>query len=404
MSETRPAILVLASTYPRWKEDHEPAFVHELCKRLTEHFSVVVITPGVPEAASREIMDGVEVVRYAYAPARWQTLSHNGGITANLRRYKWKWILVPSFLFAQYLAGRRVLRERRIDAIHAHWLVPQGLVAYRLLRDFGVPYVITSHGGDLFGLRNRLLVRLKRRVANDCAAMTVVSSAMQEEAIRIALRPPRLEVLPMGVDLQRRFTPDATMERARNELLFVGRLVPKKGLRYLLEALPNVLAIKPDTRLTIAGFGPEEEALKAQTQHLGISNSVTFLGAKASEELPALYRRASIFVSPFVRDESGDQEGLPVALMEAIGCGCPPLVGEVAGIGDLLGEAAADICIDPVDTTGFAAAIVSRLENLDELRTQVIVLRQRILDKVDWRRVSAAYADVLSSSMRNPRN
>lgn len=399
MSETRPTILVLASTYPRWKGDHEPAFVHELCKRLTGKFSVVVVTPGAPGAAVHEIMDGIEVVRYIYAPSRWQTLSHNGGITANLRRHQWKWMLVPSFLVAQYLVARRLLRARRIDVIHAHWLLPQGLIARQLLRDFGIPYVITSHGGDLFGLRGRLPIRLKRRVAADCAAMTVVSSAMSQEATSVGLQPPRLEVLPMGVDLQQRFTPGQANERVGNELLFVGRLVPKKGLRHLLEALPKVLARKSDTKLTIAGFGPEEEALRAQAERLGISAAVVFLGAKPPEELPALYRRASLFVSPFVRDNFGDQEGLPVALMEAIGCGCPPLVGEVAGITDLLGETAADICIDPVNTTRFAAAIVHSLENPDALRTRVEALRQRIFGKVDWDHVSASYADVLLSSM-----
>jgi glycosyltransferase involved in cell wall biosynthesis len=396
----KPTVLVLASTYPRWPNDHEPGFVHELCRRLVGHFNVIALVPDAEGAEPDGDLDGVEVVRFAYAPRPWQTLAHSGGITINLRRHKWKWALVPPFVLAQYLAARRLLRNRRVEVIHAHWLLPQGLIARRLSRAFGIPYVVTSHGGDLFGLRGHFPTALKRPVARDCAAMTVVSSAMRDEAKRIGLQPPRLDVLPMGVDLQTRFTPGAGRARAHNELLFVGRLVPKKGLSYLLDALPRVIAERPDTRLTIVGSGPEEGSLRAQAQQLGIEAAISFLGPRKPDELPELYRRASLFVSPFVRDESGDQEGLPVALMEAIGCGCPPLVGNVPGIIDLLGDSAAQVCIEPRDTTQVAAAILGVLNDREGAQARVDSLRRRIVEIVDWTRIAAAYADLLSASLR----
>jgi glycosyltransferase involved in cell wall biosynthesis len=390
-----PTVLVLASTYPRWRDDPEPGFVHELCRRLAARFHVIALVPDAPGADASGVLDGVDVVRYRYAPRRFETLVNHGGIATNLRRSRWKWLLVPGFLIGQYLAARRLLKRRRVDVIHAHWLLPQGLIARRLKRVAGVPYLVTSHGGDLFGLRGRALNALKRRVAAAAAAMTVVSSAMRDEAIRVGLQPPRLSVLPMGVDMRERFVPDETIQRNRDELVFVGRLVPKKGLVHLLDAMPAVLAQLPATTLTIAGFGPEEDALKAQAGRLGIATNVKFLGAMPQSELPALYRRASLFVAPFIRDDSGNQEGLPVVLMEAIGCGCPVLVGDVAGIEDLLGEACADVCVSPGDSRALATAIVESLGNPERARLRAAAIRATAAGRIDWEHIADGYAQQL---------
>ncbi len=265
----RPTLLVLASTYPRWENDPEPGFVHELCRRLARSFDVIAVVPDAPEAAPSGMLDGVEVLRYRYAPRKLQTLVNNGGIACNLKRSPWKWLLVPGFIVGQYFAARRVVRARHVDAVHAHWLIPQGWIARILLRRKGAPFVVTSHGGDLFGFRGNALQAIKRKVAQASATMTVVSSAMRDEVARLGLHPSRLVVLPMGVDLQHRFVADGDTKRHRQQLLFVGRLVPKKGLPYLLHAVPKVLVTRPGVTLKIVGFGPERPALMALAAQLG---------------------------------------------------------------------------------------------------------------------------------------
>ncbi|MFC5440444.1 glycosyltransferase [Rhodanobacter ginsenosidimutans] len=397
MSEpSRPVVLVLASTYPRWANDVEPGFVHELCRRLAAGMDVIALVPDAPGADSSGMLDGVEVIRYRYAPRRLQTLVNNGGIATNLQRHAWKWLLIPGFVLGQYLAARRLLKERRVDVIHAHWLIPQGLVALGLKRRFALPYLVTSHGGDLFGLRGRVLNALKRRVAAASSAMTVVSGAMRDEATAIGLQSPELVVLPMGVDLRERFVPGAGEKRATDELLFVGRLVPKKGLPYLLDAMPRVLALRPSVRLNIAGFGPEEASLRTQASRLGIESSVSFLGAMPQASLPQLYRRASVFVAPFIRDESGNQEGLPVVLMEAIGCGCPVVVGEVAGVHDLLGSAAAEVCVDAKNAEALAAAILATLDDPEQATEHAKRIRDAAVSRVDWDVIADGYAGLIA--------
>ncbi|MFC5579607.1 glycosyltransferase [Rhodanobacter terrae] len=396
-----PTLLVLASTYPRWRNDPEPGFVHELCRRLVDRFHVIALVPDAPGADLDGVLDGVEVVRFRYAPRRWQTLVNDGGIVTNLRRFPWKWLLVPGFVLSQYLAARRLLRRRKVDIVHAHWLIPQGLIARRLKLGTAVPYLVTSHGGDLFGLRGRWLEVLKRRVAGSSSAMTVVSTAMRDEALRINLHPPELVVLPMGVDLRERFVVDAQVERSRDELLFVGRLVPKKGLPHLLNAMPAVLAGWPEVTLTIAGFGPEESSLRIQVRQLGIEKHVNFLGAMSQEVLPGLYRRASIFVAPFIRDDSGNQEGLPVVLMEAIGCGCPVIVGDVAGVRDLLGDVAQGVCVDARNAQVLASAILAALGNPQQAQERAQKIRLIAADRVDWRVISDGYAGLLESCIHH---
>jgi glycosyltransferase involved in cell wall biosynthesis len=394
----KPTVLVLASTYPRWANDPEPGFVHQLCRRLTRRYTVVALVPDAPGADPSGMFEGVHVVRYRYAPRRLQTLVNHGGIAANLKLHRWKWLLLPGFVAGQFLAARRLLRQRRVDVVHAHWLIPQGLVA----RWLGRPYLVTSHGGDLFGLRSGLLTALKRKVAASSAGMTVVSRAMQEEAARQGIRAPMSAVVPMGVDLRQRFVP-AEEPRAADELLFVGRLVAKKGLRFLLQAMPRIIARRPAVRLRIVGFGPEEPALREQVQALGLAGQVVFEGAIPQDRLPAMYRSASLFVAPFVRDSSGDQEGLPVALMEAVGCGCPVIAGNVPGLGDLLGEMAEQVCVDPTDTIALADAVLHSLEHQEQARARAEDIRRNAIAWIDWETVALRYGDLLARCMATPK-
>lgn len=396
----RPILLVLASTYPRWIGDPEPGFVHELCKRLTREFDVVVVCPHAAGAEPHGQMEGVEVLRYRYAPVFWERLVNDGGIVGNLRRHPWMLALVPGFVLMQAWAAWRVLRSRPVALVHAHWLIPQGLIAMglRWLSRSRLPYAVTSHGADLYALRGAVLIALKRSVLRQSAGASVVSSAMLKEIDALGVDPASVAVLPMGVDVVGRFVPDATVARQLDELLFVGRLVEKKGLRHLIEALPQVLRHRPGAFLTVAGFGPEAHALAEQAQYLGVAHAVKFLGAVPQADLPALYRRAALFAAPFVRADSGDQEGLPVALMEAVACGCPVVAGYVTGLEDMLGSDTEVLTVDPRDTDALAQRILDCLTNPQAARAAAERVRRRALTLLDWNKVAERYADLLRTA------
>ncbi|MFT3806903.1 glycosyltransferase [Arenimonas sp.] len=394
--EGRPRLLVLTSTYPRWKGDPEPGFVHELSRRLASSFDVTVLAPHAAGASVEETLDGVHVQRFRYAPVRWETLVNDGGIVANLKRHPVKYLLLPFFFLGQALAAWRLVRRWRPQVAHAHWLVPQGFLA-GLLRRFagGPPFLVTSHGADLYALRSAPLPAIKRWVAREATGLTVVSHAMKDELARIGIDPARAQVQSMGVDLKGGFTPDPDCARDEESLLFVGRLVEKKGLRHLIDAMPLMLAQRPALTLRVAGFGPEEPALRAQVAALELAGNVQFLGAMPQAELPALYRRATLFVAPFVEAASGDQEGLGLVMIEAAGCGCPVIASDLPAVRDVLEERVA-----PGDAAALAEGILGFLEqDVDARRRKAEILRQRLLHRFDWHHVADGYADALTRAM-----
>jgi glycosyltransferase involved in cell wall biosynthesis len=278
--------------------------------------------------------------------------------------------------------------------VHAHWLIPQGAVAAALCRGAGAPgLLVTSHGADLFALRARPLQALKRWVAGRAAALTVVSAAMVEVLAGLGADPGKIQVRPMGVDMRSRFVVDPAQPRAPEELLFVGRLVEKKGVAHLLAAMPAILAVRPGCRLTIAGFGPEEPALRAQCRRLGLEASVDFLGAVGQQALPSLYRRATVFVAPFVEAASGDQEGLGLVMVEAAACGCPVVASDLPAVRDVLEER-----VPPGDPAALAKTLLALLAESPEARdARAGRLRARLLARFDWDEVARGYAGLLRS-------
>jgi glycosyltransferase involved in cell wall biosynthesis len=387
-----PRLLILSSTYPRWRDDPEPGFVHQLARRLAGEFEVTVLAPHAPGAATREVLDGVQVRRWRYAPAMLETLVNDGGIVANLRRAPWKWLLVPGFLLGLAWSCWRLLRELRPRVVHAHWLLPQGLFAALLRGDARL--LVTSHGADLYALRAAPLQALKRRVVREAQAVTVVSAPMRAELERLGADTSRVRIAPMGVDLGHGFTPGPG-PRAKDELLFVGRLVEKKGLRHLLEALPLIRRAHPAAVLTIAGFGPEEPALRAQAAALGLKDAVSFLGPLPQSALPALYRRAAVFVAPFVQAASGDQEGLGLVVVEALGCGCPVVASDLPPVRDIFGAAAPRGLVPPASAAHLAEAVGRALSDPTGAAAEAAALREAARARFDWDVVARGYAEIL---------
>lgn len=399
----RHRVLVLTSTFPRWEGDHEPPFVYELCRRLSRRFEVLVLAPHAAGAARRETMDGVEVVRFPYFFARWQTLAYEGGILSKLRQNKWRYLQVPLFFFFQWLALARLLKKKQFDVIHAHWLIPQGLIAIwaRSMQRKAPRLLCTSHGGDLYGLRGRWLDRLKRAVLERTDALTVVSRAMGELTVRYGAKADKLHVISMGVDARTLFTPDGEDVRTGHELLFVGRLVEKKGLAYLLKAMPAILARHPRVTLSVAGGGPEEWRLRSLAEELGIADRVTFLGPAQNRELPRLYRRATVFIAPFVVAENGDQEGLGLVLAEALACECPVVASDLPAVRDVVIDGVTGLTVRQRDSVDVASKVIALLDNPDLRRTLAKQGRMHVLTRFDWETVANRYAQLIEALARS---
>jgi glycosyltransferase involved in cell wall biosynthesis len=392
----KPQLLVLTTTFPRWSGDHEPPFVYELARRLTDSFKVTVLAPHAPGAAREEVMDGVAVRRFRYAPDRLEKLAYDGGIPTRLRRHPWLALLVPAFLLALLTASFRLTRVTKPAVIHAHWLVPAGLVG-AVIKGV-VPgqrkLLITAHGADVH-LRGRWPIGwLKGQAVRSADVVSVVSRALRDQVAPAAPSATRIEIAPMGVDLQRLFTP-ATAPVQKPVLVFAGRLVEKKGVADLIRATPKVLEQVPEARLLVAGHGPLADELQALAERLQINAAVEFLGCVPNAELPDVLRRGKLVVLPFRTADDGDVEGLGLVAVEAMGCGLPVIVGDVPAIHDVVTHGETGWILPSTAPEALATAIVRLLED-DALTMRLSESgRRHVLQKFDWSIVAKRYRDTL---------
>jgi len=389
----RPAVLVLTSTFPRWANDTEPPFVFELCRRLTPHFEVHVSAPHAPGAHPSETLNGVHVHRFRYFPDCGERLAYEGGILPKLRKKPLLLACLPFFLAAQLRSAVLLCRRHRIKVIHAHWILPQGAIALitRRLSKGGARVLCTLHGADLYGLRGGLFNRLRRAIVNGAERLTVVSRAMQRD---LAGEPGKVAVVPMGVDLQGRFTPGPEPRR-RQSLLFVGRMVEKKGLRYLLEAMPSIIRRCPDASLRIAGSGPLQSVFERMSRDMGLQDRVQFMGPVANTELPRLYRGAEVVVFPSVISAGGDREGFGLVLVEAMGCGCAVAASDLPAVRDILRPWETGAVFPPADA-GQLAVVVARLL-LDPALRETLARNGRafVREHFDWDLIAHRYKGLL---------
>lgn len=394
----KPRLLVVSSTFPRWAGDREPPFVFELTRRLVDHYKIWVLAPHAPGAKTLERMGKLIVIRYRYFFERGETLVQGGGILANLGAGRWRYGLVPFFMLLQWWALVRLLRRVRFDLIHAHWLIPQGLLAL-LARPWSrkkPALLCTSHGGDLFGLRSTPWRHLKRWILTRAEKTTVVSRSMLYEALALGGIPGRLAVVPMGVDLRERFIPEPA-EKRNLELFFAGRLVEKKGVDVLLEAMPTILQCYPEARLTIAGDGTQRESLQALAAHLGISGQVNLLGAVSNSELPSLYRRSQVVVFPSIVAIGGDREGFGLVPVEALGCECAIVATDLPAMRDTVLPGKTGLVVPQQDPAALAHAVVELLGNPFLREYLGRNGRAFVLEHFDWGLITDRYHSLLES-------
>ena len=394
------SILVLTSTYPRWSGDTEPAFVHLLGKQLADKYKITVLAPHYPGARRHEVMDGIEIYRYRYCLPTAEHLAYDGGILTNIRNNRLKLLLVPLFLLSQLTSAWILCRRHNFSLIHAHWIIPQGVIALwtRHLSGKDLPVLCTSHGGDLFSLRKGLLENLKKYVVRRADHVTVVSHAMRERLQAMGCAGDSISVQSMGVDLQGTFVPDIRVAKTR-DLVFVGRLVEKKGVATLIEALGQLVADFPQLTMTIVGDGPDRAALEQLAQSRGLKGQIEFAGSIPNPEVPAFYQSARIAVVPSVVARGGDQEGLGLVAVEALGCGCATIVSDLPALRDVIRHGENGLVFKAGDADELANQIRNLLSDEQLLTRLSIQSRPSVLDRFDWQTVGSAYRTIIEDAI-----
>ena len=364
-----------------------------MCRRLSKTFCVHVLAPHAHGAATKEQLDKIQVTRYRYFISRWQNIAYQGGILANLKQKPVRYSLLPFFILAQLIALVHLLRRYQFDCIHAHWMIPQGLIALiaRYFIKSPPPIIVTSHGSDLFSLTGAIFNYLKRFVVLHSTAVTVVSNAMMNAMPQMNVDKNKVHVIPMGVDLQNRFLPNGK-QRATGKLLFVGRLIKNKGIDYLIEALPSILKKHPKAVLRIVGEGQEKESIKKQISKLNLRKNVEFIGPVENDSLPELYRSSDVVVFPSIF-----AEGFGLVLVEALGCECATVVTDLPAMRDIIHDGKSALVVRQRDAAQLAQKVIRLLEDPKLRKTIGKQGRKDVLKRFDWEVVTEKYATLIHS-------
>lgn len=380
-------LLVLTSTFPRGVNDGSPSFVFELCRRLTDRFDIHVVMPHSEGAKREEEIAGIHITRFRYFFTKYQQLTGTSGILPSLSRHPWRYLLIPFFILGQLTTVLRLLKKHDYCAVHAHWLIPQGFVAVaaRLFLRSSVPIVCTSHGSDIFALKGRIFDMVRSFVLTRTDIITFVSRALREKALASLRHFPKTEIIPMGVDLMHTFVPHDG-HRQSMQILYVGRLIPDKGVQYLVRALSEIIRTHPDISLIIAGNGPYETALKEEAAALKVDHCVTFLGPVKHSLLPELYQDSTVFVLPSL------SEGFGLVLVEAMGCKCPVIATDLPAIRDIVKDRETGILFRQKSVAELADKINYLLDN-DGIRHDLGRSgRSYVYERYDWKIITERYA------------
>jgi glycosyltransferase involved in cell wall biosynthesis len=386
-------ILIMASTFPRWKDDNVPAFVLDLAKSVTEH-KVYVLAPHEKGAKFYETIDSIEIYRFPYTIPGTERLAYRGGMV-NAFRQSWlaKVQLVP-FLMLEFIWSLYIVLRHRVSVINAHWLFPQGFIANALRILTRRPLIITTHGGDVAILNKPTFAKLLKPAIVSADAVTFVSKISKERALqdlRIA-DPGNMHILPMGI-----YLPEQHQRRQSQckQVLFIGRLVKIKGIEFLLKAFADIKDRHKDLKLVIAGSGPLEKELKSLAVELGVDKSVDFSGFVVGDEKTKLLKESDIVVVPSIRDENGHEEGLPVAALEALAYGKPLIATRTGSLPTLINKNNG-VLIPPSNHQVLANSLEALLKN-STLREKLSDAGLHTANKYSWSNISRSYSKVLTA-------
>jgi colanic acid/amylovoran biosynthesis glycosyltransferase len=274
-----------------------------------------------------------------------------------------RWAALRLWLLADVGPWLSALEGVRPAVIHAHFGV-DAVYALPLARRLGAPLVVTLHGFDVTRSRLSMVVSLRPALVRAVLGwpgmvagsdrLVAVSQTIADAAAARGAPPTKLVRLPTGVDLNR-LRPAG--EGEPDLVVFVGRLVEKKGCDVLLQALRDV----PDARLMIVGAGPLRRRLVALVRRLGLMHRVTFLGALAHVDALSWMARARVVVVPSRVARNGDAEGLPTVVLEAAALARAIVASRAGGVDEAMQDGESALLTPPGEAAALARALTRLL-------------------------------------------
>jgi glycosyltransferase involved in cell wall biosynthesis len=395
-------ILMVTSSYPLFEGDGTAPFIEEIARAIAARgHEVDLVLPAHPKW-NRNDEPHLRFFPFDYAPAAslkvWgfaQSLNADRG-------FKWKTLLVAPFAaLATIGAVKRRLGALRYDVVHAHWVVPGGVLSRGPARAAGAAFVISLHGSDVFAAeRGGVAGLLARRAFASAGAVTACSSDLRERSLLLGARAEVTRTVPYGVDAQffKASTPSSNEARSsmrrrlgatpsQTLVLAVGRLVEKKGFAHLIEALGDA----PNLHLALVGDGDLHADLRARGD--ASRSSLTLAGRFSRTEIRDALEVADIVAVPSVVDSLGNVDGLPNALLEAMAAGRAIVASRVAGIPDVVRDGVEGILVPPGEAKPLREVLI-RLAADPARRAELgAAAADRVSRDLTWARVATSFEE-----------
>lgn len=404
---------MLTTSYPRFPGDGVGTFVEPIAKSVAARgHEVHLIAPWHPlvERSSQE--GDLHFHFFRYAPTKdLHVFGYASALRADVSLRSTAYLVAPLAVSAGAWALHRILRGTRSSLVHAHWAVPSGFIG--ALGRFGThgPLVVSLHGSDVYLAEVNPLARAAARYTFGRSAwLTACSDDLAKRAVALGANPHRITVVPYGVDTER-FSPDAearanlrqqhNLAEDDSVLIAAGRLVRKKGFEYLIDALPSLTERFPRLALVVAGGGDLEGELRHRAATCGVADHVTFLGAVKQGEVARWLAAADVVIVPSVRDDSGNVDGLPNVLLEALSSGTPVVATAAGGMGAVAKDGITARIVRQRDAAALAGAISDLLQQPSTARSLGRSARAEMCRAHSWDRSAEQFEDVYARATRS---
>jgi glycosyltransferase involved in cell wall biosynthesis len=386
-------ILHIVTAFPREANDPIAPWLVELLRRLRERGHDVDVLASSYRGLRDHLADGMRVYRFRYFFARWERLTHEETAPDRMRRSALYAVMPLFFVVCGMRRAWKLARRERYDVVHVHWPMPMALLGWAARRARRTPMVTTFYGIELRWVRSRLpFLRWLIRWAAKASAQAVAISTYTARELRTFADVP-VEVIPYTAELAPATAPQPASRAGDRTVLFVGRLIERKGVSHLIRALGAVRERMP-ARLVVIGEGPERPALERLARDAGVTDAVEFRGRVSEAELRRAYAEADVFVLPSVLDARQDTEGLGVVLLEAMNYAVPVIASDIGGITDIVEHERTGLLVPPGNEAALGSALARVLTDARLSRTLGEAGRQRLHDAFSWTHIVDRWEDV----------
>jgi len=404
-------IILFTHAISRHADDH-PQFINELALAYQRAGHCVRIITASHCTIDPERLDPrLDIQRYRYAPKRWERLGYGDSLDSDLMLDNIAYLLAPMLLFAGCWALWRAITNFHPDFVHVHWALPNGPMAALATLPTRTPFIISFPGSDVTVMgANPLLTSIGRFACRRATLLTTNSHDLRDAVINFGISKNNFHFVLYGSDsttaqpdqqLITSIRKQFSLDNKRPIILAIGRMVPKKGFRYLIEAASILAQRGYDFQVIFIGDGPLKHTLQQQCQQRSLGDKIRFVGKIPYSQLPQWYALANLFAMPAIRDPV---DGLNVVVTEAMKFALPIIASDVGGNELVIDHEKNGLLCPQCDPHAFADALQRCLDHPDDAARMGCQAHATFLSRASWESIVDRYLTFITPHLRPPFN